>query len=412
MHQRNNFSYGKIFMLFSIFMIIKWGYYPSVNQYLFGYSSAFYLKSYEFGFTKRGLIGTVFTSLFPYLTQAELAKIKFGFLVLFYFGISIVINKIAKEQKDEKIRWFLVLFLIALPSTYMFVYDDARLDIYFTAFFLISTGIIISDSFLCILPITVVNMILINETTCVTYLPTILSMLIYRLIRSTERNRKIKYLAIIMLISGFSIPLCIYFLLGSQNQGLWYSINIQKMLEHIREHCDFDFNLGALAAEASSLSKTVKISLGALNNSFSVTFIFLLSLIPAFYIFVCFWNGIRDKLKKITSYEKVALLFLALSPLSTIVYMLVAYDYGRYISFMFTAILCTLVFIIHTEHLQFDYNDMHLGNLEAIKASEFNIIPVIVIAFYLANGMFGAAPWVSDTVVRFDTFIQSVFSLF
>lgn len=401
------FSYELVFLLFSVFMIIRWGYYPRVNSYLAGYSSAFYLKSNEFGFTKRGLIGSIFLSLSPYLTQENLAKAKLIFLALFYLAIGILIGKFVRKQKSEITRWFFIFLIIALPSTYTYVYDDVRLDTYFTFVFLISTLVITTDSFLWMLPIAVSNMILINETTCVTYLPAVFSMLIYKYIRSDNKKDKLRYLTTTLLTSVFSIPLCLYFLFGSRQQSLWYSQNIQKMLEHIREHCDFSFNLNALGAEASSLKQTGTVSFNSLNNSFSVTFLFLLSLIPAFYIFVRLWKHIISQLEENSPAEKKALLLLALSPLSTIAYMVIAYDYGRYISFMFTAIFCTLIFVAESENLQFDYNRLCSGFPNAYGKNHINVMPIVIIMFYLANGMFGAAPWVSGSAVRFNDFLLS-----
>ena len=162
-----HYKYELSILLFSLLSIVKYTRFPNYHEY----SSTFYFNSYEFGFIKRGLLGEILTSIQPYLTVRVLLYWKLFVGVLVYSAISVLVGHEVKRQNNERTRWFFVLLICSLPSTFELVHDDFRFDVYIFLLFLICIVLIAMRRGVWFLPILSTCILLIGEVSCIYMIP-------------------------------------------------------------------------------------------------------------------------------------------------------------------------------------------------------------------------------------------------
>ncbi len=395
------YKYEVVFCLASLFMIIRYGRYPEI----YNHQISFWFKNYEFGFVKRGLFGDFFTNIMPYSSSDNIALIKLLLLVVFYIVLTVSLGKIIRFQVDEKIRWFLLLLIISLPSTFIIIPDDLRLDIFVFIIFAILSFLIANDFGVLLVPVLIFNMLLINETSCTFFLLPALAMLLYKCVK--QKNKKY-YIALILSLV-FSISVCGNFLFRTDP---WLEYDMSQILNHIQNHSGFGLSSVAFGAETWNIGEQLTYLSRILANHYTNIMLFFLSLIPAFILFGCIWYSLYKKINMTYSsfsiFRRMTLWILILSPLGSFVAMTIAEDFPRYSSFMFDAIIITMLFFMYEEKIQITYDDLCLRN----NKKTFNIIPVAVCVFYLMYGMFYANARGTQSVAAFQKFALSLFNLY
>ena len=387
----NQYRYEFVFWMFSILSIIKNSAFPNVVSY----PSTFYFKSYEFGFVKRGLIGNIFIGICPYITEKGLALFKIVFLLFFYFLLGIILGKCLKRQKDNRIRWFWVFLIIALPSTFINVRDDVRLDTFLVLIFISIVILISTGKAVTLIPILIVHMLLINETSCAFFIPPVLAMLFFKWVRKREK----KY--IISAITGlvFSFCICGIFLFRGDP---WYRFDIEQIVHHIQNHSEASVAQFALEAEIMTIPEQL-IFISEKNREFYMAIgLMFLSIIPIIILFVNIWVSFHLKLRKEKSIDKLSFWILAIAPFSAFATMIISWDYPRYIAFMIDAIILTIFFFVNEEDIQMSYADLSLS-----KKSN-SVIPITICVFYFIFGVYGSTIKTIEVIMRYDQFISSI----
>lgn len=393
-----SFKYELMFSLFSLFAVIKYTYYPQLSTF----PSAFYVNAYEFGFVKRGLIGEIATSISPYLSIETLSKFKLLFLLVFYFITSLVVGKIVKQQKDSRIRWFFVLMILSLPNTFIYINDDMRPDIFLVSILIICTAFITQDRGIWLVPILATIMILINETSITYFIPPLLAMLLYKLVKTKKKQ----YLITIVGCLWIVLPVCSIILLREDPRSAY---DISQVVQHIRSHAQFDDG-GALAPETWDIFQQFEVTSRHVLQNYRSAILFFLSLLPAGILFLTLWYVLYNKVisgcKGIKNFwYKAAFFILLLSPFFGILPMIFSFDYPRYSSFIICAMEAILFFCIGEEKLQISYNDLKLNKS---GANSTNITPIAICVFYIFWGVFGSYLLNTATVVKFNQFIASL----
>ena len=395
----NKYKYEFALFFASLFIIIRDGVYPN----LYNWQGSFYFKGYEFGFVKRGLIGEIFININPYTSKDFFVLFKLTFLILFFLLLSLVLGKLIKERvNDEGFRWFLLLFILSMPSTFIFIPDDLRLDIYVFIIFALTCFFISVNHLIWCVPILIFNMLLINETSCTFFLLPILFMLLYKCIKYNDNI----YAVIIILSVLISVVLCAVFLLRPDP---WLKYDISQIVTHLQQHSGFDLNMASLHSEAANLNEQIQVLATGIPIDYKKYLIFLLMMLPAMILFgklfYIIYNCLREEHSLI---QNISYWLLILSPLSAFLPMCIAIDYPRYFSFMFNALFAILFFIIYEEKIQLTYFD--LCNSVNLRLKKLNVWPISICVFYLYFGKFTATVGV-ETVSKFVNFLSALLGI-
>lgn len=390
-----HWKYEICMLLFSLMSLIKYTRFPNYYEY----SNTFYFNSYEFGFVKRGLLGEILTNIEPYLTVKDLLYWKLFFSVIVYAFVCVLAGNEIRKQKDEKIRWFLVLAICALPSTYELIYDDLRFDVYIFFLFLICVVFIAQERMIWLLPIFSMCIILIGEVSCVYMMPFLLAALLYQYARKKEK----RYLFSMIATAASTFALMCFFLFLDDPRAVYGSGTI---VQHLQNHFEGQIHSGAISAEMYGLSTVLadgNRKMALYSRKFAL---FLLSLIPAFLMLWVIWKRLYAKWreKNIPSMmRKVAFWLIPLSGLGALIVMLISYDYGRYCVFMFVEEIAGIFLLIRSEGIQLKYSDFHLSDQGATGDS---IWPLAICVFYLSFGVLGSGVMDTPMVNQFDKFIS------
>ena len=393
------YRYEVAFLTYCFFIILKYSLFPEVDPYV----STFYVSSYEFGFVKRGLIGELLTNLVPYITKSGLAVFKLLFALLFYLFVSILIGRVVRCEKDEKIRWFFILMICALPSTFMFVADDMRFDVYILLLFMICVVLIAQDKVIWSIPIVVTCILLINETSCAYLIPPILAMLLYKYGRS---EKKVYIGALIGSVIA-TLMSTVLFLFGENPRTAYDSAQIFR---HIQYHADFALDEFGLTAETWGIDKQINNWANNLTAHRGQTAIFFMSLLPILFLLLVIWSTVYRRYNvKNEKNSRVIFLILSLSGLPTVSVMAISLDYPRYCSFFINVAFITVSFFIYEEKVQFSYGDLRLTSTDD---GTFNVVPLAICIFYITYGMFASTAYGITTVNRIHGFICQCLKIF
>lgn len=130
--------------------------YYEISSYL----STSYLINYNYGFTSRALVGTIYKLFFIDYTQRKLFLFVYISSILMIFLLSMVLQKIyiefGKLNKDIYYYYLFFIMLVFSPTSvkYLFYVDNfGRLDLYMYIFFFISVLIVLNHKGYLLLPI-------------------------------------------------------------------------------------------------------------------------------------------------------------------------------------------------------------------------------------------------------------------
>lgn len=391
-------KYEVTFFVVSMIIVIKYGLFP--NNLAF--ASSFYVNNYDFGFVKRGLLGEIVTTISPYVSGDSLAYFKLVFSVTFYFLLSILLGRLVRHQRDEKIRWFFVLMICSFPSTYIFIPDTLRPDIYLICLFIICTIFVSKDILLWIVPILFSIILLINETSCMYIIPPVLAMLVYKFVKYKEK----KYIITAVIGSLFVVFLSCIFLFR-ENPRLHYDDS--QIVVHLQNHAGFPINYTAIAAETWTISQQIQNTATHMSLHYRTTAIFFLFLIPAFLLMGILWWTLYKKwdLRQLrTGLQKYSVWLLAMSGLPAFVVMIISVDYPRYCSFLLSTLIISAFFFIYEENVQLQFSmDLRIRKTES---TILNVLPIAICIFYLLFGMFGSSSSGTLMAVKMDDFLSAL----
>ena len=318
------------------------------------YTNLFWLKNYELGFSKRGLIGTLFLLAKPFWSKKRLYCIKmvmaalfFVLLILFFYEIYHITSK--------KFAVVLAFIVTCSPYAKLVFEDSVRTDVVLLLLFLITVMCILKGGvYLITVPISSILLLLCNETSIATICPVFLMLCLYEYVES----RKKRYLIAFILGAVASIlTACMIVLFAKE------SVNeSEAVFAAISSHYEGNLEIMALRATFFTLSDHLNFSYQHGFSHWKGRVAFIIFLLPLLYFFIClFLNIYRQKKKNnepIFIYCALLLsVFLAFFP------SILAVDWGRYaLLFMYeTAII--FVYLIKKGKYIIDINDLTIGNI-------------------------------------------------
>lgn len=393
-----NYKYELFFSFISLFMIIRYGFYPGIGTH----QATFYIKGYEFGFVKRGLIGAILTNISPYISQESFALFKLITLLFLFFALSWIVGFLLKKQDDEIFRWFLFLFILAMPSTFISIPDNLRLDIIAFIMFALSAFCITQKYLVLIVPILIFNMLLVTEQSCTFFLLPLLFMLLYKFIKCRET----KY-GIILVVSLFvGVIVCSAFIFGHNS---WLNYESWQIISHLQQHTGFEINGGAVYGELYNLKEVVAYWIFGVSQYYKYYIMFLLMIMPAIILFGrLFISCYKLKVRENSRIINIVFRLLVLSPLSAFLIMAISVDWPRYIASMFDAFFVILFFILHEEKLKPQYSVLFPGST---GMNNLALWPIGICFFYLVFGCFNGDVLNVPTNVQFVNFFSALLGI-
>lgn len=338
-----------------------------------GYQNVFYFENYELGYLSRGFIGEVLSSIVPYWTKEALFIFKSGIAVIFFLMVSVCTAEIISGWNDKWMAMLMMGILLGYPWARLIFRDDMRSDICIYLFYIISVCLIYrAKESMIFVPLLCSLIVLTNETSCLTVIPSIAMLVVYRLGKTKEK----KYVGILggvvfstIMLTGINL---IY--------GKGGNSELLDSFENMQLHFEGVLNSAALLPEYTEFINHIKFFYSDFWGNWITRFVFGLICIPIFYLLGIFIKNIY--LKYIEKYEKkVQIIFILMmvcsfSPVSA---MLIAIDHPRYVCLIFIIMMSNILFLMKEGNVQISMNEMCMFQKEK---NGTNLLPMGIVFFY------------------------------
>ncbi|HCC35960.1 MAG TPA: hypothetical protein DEQ02_10210 [Ruminococcaceae bacterium] len=299
---------------------------PGVTEVLQDYCVEFYFITYDFGFISRGLIGSLLSLIFPFLTQRALYFIIAAALIL----LSIVTARflggiIRKSDKNLKnvLAYLAVLFCVNPASlSFLFSWENfGRLDIWLLIITIVCLLLITKNKALFLVPVFCAAAVMIHQNFIFLYFPLIFILLAYRA-ALTSRSRKNTVICIItgaLTCAGF-----VYF----QFFGKIQRLSMETALQMMQSRTNYPVSVGPLQFEHYAPFKQHIDLLSEQGPLLLIKLaIVLVIFLPLIFIFVKLW---RAALKSVTRSRWIYIGFLLVLPAALPIFITV--DWGRWLA--------------------------------------------------------------------------------
>lgn len=365
----NRTKYFLILMLGFFWLFFRY-YGPPSSETSANYQNVFYFENYELGFLSRGLIGHILCEISPYWTETQLYLIKICLAIVLFSIVCISVSKILVERFDDEMALFIALFILVQPLTSVLFTDYFRNDICYIILYLVSVLVITKiKGLLPYLPLVCILIILINETTCLTIIPSIIALLIYYYVNAKD-NKYIGYIVASLVVSLGTVFITTKYGKGGTSE-------LEVVASNLSSHFGGELKTSsALRAEYFLLSDHIKnISEDYLTYWQEFTLFFVL-LIPVFYVIACLFKSLYFKSNRNASNAwKRAFALVVICAFSPISAMIIAGDYGRYMVLIFIMLMSSFFVMVEHEKATFHLDDIYLFK----KNENSNVWPFIIL---------------------------------
>ena len=346
-----------------------------------GYQNVYYFENYELGYLSRGFIGEVLNSILPYWSQEALFIFKSGIAFTFFLIVSICIAEIISRWDDKWMAILMMGIVLAYPWARLIFRDDLRSDICIYIFYIISVFLIYrAKKSMIFVPLLSIFIVLTNETTCLTVIPSLFMLVLYRLCKTKEK----KYAGILGEIIFSTIALTGINLI----YGKGGTVELWDSFENMQAHFDGVLSSSALAAEYYVMKEHLTLAYTDYLSHWLAWLVVGILCIPVFYLFGIFIKNIY--LKYIMKCEiKVQIIFamLILCSFTPISAMMIAIDHPRYINLIFIILLTNILFLMAEGNIQICMNEMHMFGE---KIANQKMLPMGIVFFYFFIETFAA----------------------
>ena len=366
----NNRSKYLLILLLGFFWLFFRYYGPPSREPRAGYQNVYYFENYELGFLSRGLIGQILCEISPYWTEMQLYLVKIGLAIVLLGIVCISLSKILDKQFDEEVALFIAIFILVQPLTSVLYKDYFRNDICYIILYLLSVLIIAKrKAVLPYLPLVCILIILINETTCLTIIPSIIALLIYKYV-DTKDNKYIWSIIASLVASLGTVLITVKYGKGGR-------FTSQDVFSNISSHFEGELISSALDAEYYGLTDHIKYVSEDYMKYWPEFAVFFILIIPVFYLIACLFKSLYSKSinNSSTVWKRIAFVFVIICAFSPISAMIIAIDYGRYTLLIFIMLMTDFFVLVDQERVTFQMDDLYLFN----KKENRNVLPFIIL---------------------------------
>ncbi len=325
-HKQNLFIIMMVVLLVLIFFL-------NYDGDIDSYNTTILALNYSYGFTSRGLIGTLFSGIAKLLPidimnpmGAKLFILVWTliFCIVLLIFVSYVIKKC--RNNDSGALFIMMMYLIvALSSTYISGWNLGRVDIYMIMASLICVMLLIKEKAeWLVIPITAIA-VMIHQGYVLMYLNIVIACLLYRII--TDKSKRVKLIIILAITVVACFALLLYFeLFAHADNGMAVYETVAESAAGLNEEGNYHVNLLAheiLGADVSDMEHAFHM------KNLAEIIIFAILMLPYEIIFIRLMINIIRGAKKTT--DKFKYIIVYLGALSMLPDYLIKVDYGRWI---------------------------------------------------------------------------------
>lgn len=365
------------------------------------YQNVYYFENYELGFLSRGLIGQLLCEISPYWSETALSLFKMLLMVILVTIVSVSIGRILVSFFDVSTAYLIVSFIIAAPLTSVAFTDQLRSDICFLLLYLLMIIFINRQGFLLVyIPLLCILVILMNETTSLTVIPSVLALILYMYL--SKRDDRYKWLFIA------SSAVSILTALITTVFGKGTSATAEAEFANMRAHYEGELSQWALSAEYYDLGQHLTHAYGDYliywkeYLAFMIVALLMLYVIGRFFM-AAYRKGLSQK-KKSIKWAFAIIIVTAFSPISA---MMIAIDFGRYSMIIFWILMADFFTIVYQERISIQAEDLYTAD-ERKKGNALYLF--VIVAMLSIFRPFKAVPndsvpFITEWIEYFETLI-------
>jgi len=354
---------------------------PPTNEYSTTFVNTFYFENYELGFLSRGLIGQILCEISPFWTEIQLYILKVILAVVFIGVICVAMSKVLNEYFEKKAAFFVVFFVLLNPLTGVVFVDQLRSDICYLTLYLFAV-LIISNAknnfWLCYLPLICIWIILINETTCLTIIPSIIVLLFYMFF-TTKNRRYMRFMIISFLVSLGTTIISVRF-----GKGGKYSL--EDTYANIKAHYGGEILHNSLKSEYFTIGEHLNfVDINFSRDAYYILMLFVM-FIPIFYLVACLYRTLYERtICQSNKIKKIIFALIILMSFSPISAMVITVDYSRYVMIIFMILMTNFLVMVKCEKATIKMEGIYL-----FSKPDDNYLPFIIVMCFSIIGPFAA----------------------
>lgn len=345
-----------------------------------GWQNSYWFMNYELGFLSRGLIGEILSSISNYWTREQLFLLKSVVAFVFFLIVSICIARIIATWKDSRMAYLVIGIMLAYPWSGLIFRDDIRTDICIYLMYILCVIMIhFSKASIAFVPLLVAFIIFMNETTCLTVIPSIFMLVFCKFVRTKEKKHKYLSVGIAAIAIVCTLISVIY--------GKGGTVEMIDSFENMQAHFEGNLSLESLWAEYLKIDgHMIVIYKDYLENWHAWLSMRIINL-PMFALMGMFLKNIYEKkIIKQDVHTRLVFCLLILCSFSPISAMIIATDHPRYFNLIFIFLITNILVIMKEEEIEIEMKDMYLFMAKDKKC----FLPVAIVFFYFLIEAFNA----------------------
>lgn len=339
--KRNNIIFGFLWTLLTIGLFMTW-----YANWCKTYNTSLLAISYKYGFTSRGLIGTIYQTLGSFLgvdiwTYGAAKNFYFLCTVIFYalFAVAMVIALRKAAVEEKKIMQYLILLLtIFTVPTFACEFNFGRIDIFMLASSIAAIILLlIEKAEWLVIPLTAIG-VMFHQGYVFMFYNIVLVILFVKIIDS-DKNKRRKYIVIMVSSILICSALFIWFQIVFRGGAAQYFNEILENAKLVGRNGKAHTDLIRAEIQGVDLTEEEKI-----YRYCNVEEIIAWVVLMCPYIFIVLRTFVRLIKKQKMFWQKMKYLALGIGSLTMLPDFLFKVDFGRWIY----AVICyyMLVFIL------------------------------------------------------------------
>ena len=352
-------------------------------------TQSFHAVDYSMGFCSRFLPGVVYQFLFGAVNEKTLNLYMTALMVLFFFGLSLVLEKfiLAVNSEYRFAAMVILLFFLTGPATFsIYIHTLGMLDVYWVFAALLFIVLLSRKETYFLLFIPFVLCVLVYYVTWICYIPFFIILILYKISVVKTKKEKVYLWAALLICIIAAASLTLYFALF-ERENLTYTleefIDVLKSrgIDYYRYYAESMYydGYGGLEDPNASVFSELIARLG-LNFSWfyslSKVSVVILLLPAVSFIYKFFFKQISQCDNTLRKFSYICMLLLF--PGTLVFSFFTSTDFIRWTGHAFLPLISSFIYVLHCEG-----NDA-LRNVKAgFEKQDFKAV-LIYLAFYMS----------------------------
>jgi hypothetical protein len=373
--------------------IARW-WIPDLRGFEKMYAASQWVLSYDHGLIRRGLVGAIVELWIPIVTVENIHRIAtiafYTFLVLLLVVFSLLL---ARREKSGQLSRLILIFVVNPATIALLARSLGSFDLFLTMIMLLSMTLLSLKRFVWLIPILMIMAMFIHEGFLILYAPTLVAAMLFDY-RSGERKKAILATLGLSVISVLAIFLVLY-LYGTP------AVGYQEFARLIQLRATFHVTPLSTHECYFSIKDHYVFASSSLYDAGSIANVFLALVIlsPTILILFNLWShAFRN-----CGAQRAACWLFVLAPLSGLLVVPIATDYGRWFSAVMFSNFFSIFFLVNR-------GIINVEQLVEYDGGSFKPLFVGIVLTYLLFGPFhdwNPYPYREDLIVS-SLFIVAV----